>query len=408
MRVTLQDFNDIPSDPAPPHQLQFTPLQTFIDTEETAAEALLGDDTNTLLPNGGTLLMYGDGGAGKTTLSIDGACHLAAGQAWLGNTTSRPCRIAIIENEGPRAKFRQHLRQKAAAWNGQPPFVDNITVLEDPWTRFTLQDEHHRNALAAQITHTELDIVMLGPVATVGMRGGGTPDEINAFEELVANLRAQTRRPFALWLIHHENKAGDVSGAWERVPDTLIHVQAQGNGRTHLVWRKTRWSSFHHGTSVNLLWADNHGFQVETEAVRDIAHELLEHMQPGEWYTAKDVKRLIGIGDAVRPVLERLTSEGQLSFEIGPPGRRPNSHCWAANKPFTSDLDGSGHHRSVTPLWGVGDETDLLTRPIERGSVGRSVSSTPRSDLTSAGSGQVSSDPGWLKALLDSEPPDTD
>ena len=38
----------------------------------------------TLIPEGGDVMVYGDGGAGKTTLCLDLACHLAAGDDWLG------------------------------------------------------------------------------------------------------------------------------------------------------------------------------------------------------------------------------------------------------------------------------------------------------------------------------------
>ena len=36
-------------------------------------------------------MFYGDGGAGKTTLAIDLAFHLAAGEDWLGIPVRGPC-----------------------------------------------------------------------------------------------------------------------------------------------------------------------------------------------------------------------------------------------------------------------------------------------------------------------------
>lgn len=57
-------------------------------------------------------------------------------------------------------------------------------------------------------------------------------------------------------VVHHENRAGQISGAWEGAPDLLVHVQAHGNGRTRLYWEKSRWSSSLHQTSAVLTWSD--------------------------------------------------------------------------------------------------------------------------------------------------------
>src|SRR5262245_38616633 len=221
------------------------------------------------------LLMYGDGGAGKTTLTIDAVSHLSSGTSWLGIEVERPVRTLLIENEGPRGKFRQVLFEKNESWNGHAPFSGNVAVLEESWTRFTLQNEQHRQAVAVQVSQQEIDLIVMGPLATLGMVGGGTPDEISTFERLLRGLRELLLRPIAFWIVHHENKAGDVSGAWERVPDTLCHVQPQGNGHTRIHWQKARWSSESHGKSVNLIWGEGRSFEVAEKPERDPYEEML-------------------------------------------------------------------------------------------------------------------------------------
>jgi hypothetical protein len=64
-----------------PVGVRIVSLDTFADTEEEGAEAVLGDADNAVIPEAGDVMVYGDGGAGKTTLVIDLACHLAAGDA---------------------------------------------------------------------------------------------------------------------------------------------------------------------------------------------------------------------------------------------------------------------------------------------------------------------------------------
>lgn len=301
-------------------------LAEFTSTHEEAADPLIGGPDDSLLPADGLLLMYGDGGAGKTTLSIDALAHLASGTEWLGMTIPAPIRILLIENEGPRGPFRLRLANKIASWTGAP-FAPNVNVLEEPWTRFTLTDPDYRKAIADEITRTETDLVMVGPLASLGAKGTGTPDEINEFDALVADMRSHTNRRFALWIVHHENKSGDVSGAWERYPDSLVHIQGQGNGRTRIHWRKIRWSSSLHGTSSNLVWAQGNSFELEIKPERDRRAELLEKLDDGEW------KGITSLSQGSRReitelILTQLKAEGIVETISPIPGRAHNSIGW--------------------------------------------------------------------------------
>jgi hypothetical protein len=260
-------FADVPLriDGDDPVELQVVSLEQFAEKEEASAEPLLGISGDMALAAGGTLLLYGDGGTSKTTLTIDASLHLAAGAAWLGLEVARPLRVLLIENEGPRGPFREKLKRKRQSWSG-PDFGGRVHVLEEPWGAFSFAIETHRAQLAAYVDEHELDLVVCGPLAALGAVGGGTPDEVSAFEQLLADLRKRCRRPLALWLAHHENKAGDVAGAWERFPDTLAHAWLEGRERTRLHWRKARWSSRLHDERWALRWVlEREGFELIDE-----------------------------------------------------------------------------------------------------------------------------------------------
>lgn len=382
------------------------PLGEFVAVTEDVAEPLVGTSENSLLPADGLLLMYGDGGAGKTTLSLDALAHLASGAPWLGLEVPRPLRILLIENEGPRGPFRQRLAAKIQAWHGAP-FHQNVYVLEEPWTRFTITDDTYRAALAEAIDEHHIDLVIVGPLASLGAKGTGTPDEINEFDNHVQQLRAGANRAFALWIVHHENKAGDVSGAWERYPDTLVHIQAQGNGRTRVVWRKVRWSSELHGTSVNLVWAEGNGFQVEDQKVRDIRSELVEAFRKkNEWLTAREAAKHIKANvDKVKDELSQLVEDGVLEHRKGPEGRKSHALCWR----LPTDSEPPSQFESVAPLEGFARPTDSLTPPMKE-SESESVESEPdESDSPDPSQwSQVSTDDDEVQRLLDTYLPDTD
>jgi hypothetical protein len=299
-------------------ELVFETLEAFAAIDEPGAEPL-GRATagGTVIPAGGLVLVFGSGGAGKSTLVVDLCFALAAGVAWLDAIEpARKLNVTIIENEGPRPmlreKFRQKLEQTCAELGGR------VRILADPWSRFTFADDTQRRALAWALGDQQTDLLVVGPLSRVGMEGGGTLDDIGKFVRLIADVRDQVAHPFAVLLIHHENRVGQVSGAWEAEPDTVAHVSSQGNGRTRLYWQKVRWSSALHATSTNLVWADGESFTVEEkpEITDDtMADELLEAVRenPGaSWSKIRDTQTVRGKAVELAKVRDRLIAAGTL------------------------------------------------------------------------------------------------
>jgi hypothetical protein len=295
--------------------LHVVPLDEFTALDEPSAEPLLGDEHDTVLSAGGALVFYGDGGAGKTTLEVDLVFHLAAGLDWLELPIPHPVKVLVIENEGPRGKFRVKLREKLAAWDG-PPIDERIHVLEEPWALFTFAADAHREALRELIEEHAFDVVAAGPVQRLGIEGGGTPEEVGAFIRNIELTRAALERPVAVVLAHHENKSGDVSGAWEGVPDTLAHVQARGNGATRLFWQKVRWGSTLHGKAWTLLWQDGESFEVDDTPELtddDVAESVLTAVREhggASWRVVETPCR--GRGERARVVRDQLLEAGRI------------------------------------------------------------------------------------------------
>ena len=77
-------------------RVRIVTAQEFAAIEEPGADPLLGEPGGPVIPEGGDVLLYGDGGASKTTLGIDLACHLAAGDPWLGIAIARAVKIGLI------------------------------------------------------------------------------------------------------------------------------------------------------------------------------------------------------------------------------------------------------------------------------------------------------------------------
>jgi hypothetical protein len=319
---TNGDAGDWPDEPTR-MTLNVVTLHEFAATDEEGADALLGDDDESaVIAAGSDAMFYGDGGAGKTTLVVDLACHLAAGDAWLGVNVARKLRVLVIENEGPRPLFRKKLRRKLEAWQGSP-IEDRLLVLEEPWAALTLADELHRETLAGKLRELEVDVVLIGPVTASGMLEAGTIQQVREFAELVKDVRRRSGRPVTFVLVHHENKGGKVSGAWEGVGDSLIHVQAQGHGKTRVFFEKLRWGSKLHKTSLQLRWTDGEGFEVAEELERTddtIADEMRAAVLANggaSWNVIE--KSVTGKGEKKRAIRDRLLA-GDLLVNAGGAG----------------------------------------------------------------------------------------
>ncbi len=156
------------------------------------------------------------------------------------------------------------------------------------------------------------------------MEGGGTPDEIRRFVDRVLEFQADCAQRPAVVIVHHENRAGQVSGAWEGVTDALVHVQGQGHGRTRVFWQKQRWSSELHGTTTQLVWSDGESFVVEDkpEVTEDtIATDIIEAVRDlpgGSWTKIRD--RVTGKATDAARVRDRLLAAGQLVNTAGREG----------------------------------------------------------------------------------------
>jgi AAA domain len=272
------------------------------------------DDDDAAFVAGGTVVEFGKGGGGKTVLITDIACHLATGTDWQGLKVPKPRKVAVVENDGPRGRFRRKVRAKLAAWKGDDP-GDNLKFLTQPWGELRLSREDHRAALATYINENEVEVLIAGPIVSLGMIGGGTPDEVAAFEAHLQALRDLLERPLLVILLHHTNQRGQISGVWDRVPDTLMFVVNTGKG-TRLVWQKARDSSTLHAASWKLRWAE--GMAFELDDTPDVTEDDIEEgilaaalANPGtSWTPVRNIVK--GNTTTSAAVRDRLIVEGRL------------------------------------------------------------------------------------------------
>ena len=345
----------------PAEEIRIVGAGEFAAVDEPGADPLVGDADEVLIPEDGDVMIYGDGGASKTTLGVDFGCHLAAGDDWLGAPVPKPVRVGLIEAEGPRALFRRKLRRKLEQWAGSE-IGDRLQVLESPWADFRFPSTEE---MAAAVAEHELDVLIVGPLSRVGMDEHGTLQEVRDFMGRVDDFRTRTERRLTVTLIHHENKGGAVSGAWEGAGDTLFHAEVHARGRTTLTVQKARWSSEWHKRSLELAWMEGEGFEAIEEEERDLMREIEEYLRDNPHHTAKEIaqpEKAGGIGanvDTVKGILEHnqdrfISRTGEAAKAVG---RRAVATVWELTQ-------APSQYESHNSAGGDGDVCDSTDSPL--------------------------------------------
>ncbi len=206
--------------------------------------------------------------------------------------------------------MRRKLRRRLAVCDDED-INQWVRVLARPWASFTFADEPRRVALVQLVNTEVIDVIIAGPLSKIGMNDAGTLAEVNTFMEMIRQVSSRVTRPLTVILVHHENKGGSVSGAWEGAGDTILHTQSARNGKTILEVQKARWDSKRHGLTLKLRWTEGESFALENE--RDMLAEIRGLLMDGTPRTAGEIRVALEAGaDVVASILRTSTGHFRL------------------------------------------------------------------------------------------------
>jgi hypothetical protein len=357
--------------------IRFVPAAEFAaDTAAHPFRALLGEDDDALLVEGGLHLLFGPEGAAKTTLSLDLAAHLAAWLAWLSYRVPRALRLVLIENEGPPAGLRRKLERKIETWTG-PAWAERVLVYRDPWGELRLTDDDSRAALVHACEQHRADLVVAGPLLSLGAPTEGKPGDTQAFVDLLRRDCGLGR--WAYLLVHHWNKGGAISGDWGRHADTLLEAtEGEAPETTRLAIRKQRWGHKPPKPLVLQWILDSEGYELfDTTAAKatdeDYEQRILDYLAEHPWATTDELENDVeGRAAELRRARRRLEEAGRVSSapsaSVGRPGKatRWNLTNHAASHPVP--LPGTG--QDGPPARPAGEDEPRPHVPTPKGGTG--------------------------------------
>ena len=145
--------------------------------------------------------------------------------------------VLLLENEGPRPLYRRKLERKLATWTG-PSTKGRLHVWQSPGAKAGFGTLEQRQQLAAAIAEHQIDVLIAGPAYPARDGRGRNPPTGPRLHAARPDRARTLQRPLHVLLLHHENRGGHVSGAWEGAGDTLSTSRPKGTARPGSYFQK--------------------------------------------------------------------------------------------------------------------------------------------------------------------------
>jgi len=121
---------------------------------------------------------------------------------------------------------------------GKTTLAIRIRVLEHPWTLFTFADGDCRRQLAEHVREHDVDLVIAGPVTSIGMDTAGTAQQVRESDDRLEDVRRLADRRVAFLLVHHEKKGGKLSAPGKVLATACSTSCSRGRGASACSYRK--------------------------------------------------------------------------------------------------------------------------------------------------------------------------
>lgn len=262
-----------------------------------------------------TVLMFADGGVGKTLLAYDICKAVATGQAWNGYRTKQG-QVLIIQTDEPEIDTAERLN--IAGFKDMPTGVIKI---ETNWQFSQIRQ-------LRQWIKRERPLFVVIDSLTSANRNSGVEEKDTSYGSVLYELRDIANEfKCSIMVLHHENKAGGTRGT-TAICDNVSEVwrlhkgEAKDNLSTTqrvLEIRKSR-SGCTGQYLINLdtddySWKHQGNFGEPENVSKPFKDKLLGFLedQPGREYTADQLAtEFKSIKETVRRNLEKLCQKGQI------------------------------------------------------------------------------------------------
>jgi hypothetical protein len=299
--------------------------------EPEASDLLLGP----LVIRGARTILVADTGHGKTTLAFQFGHAVLTGTYALGHTGAGAGPVLVVDLEQGTRSIKRSLRDANLDDRA------DVLYLSVPDGLALDSDEQQRAELERVIAEHRPVILILDPFYKAHRGEANDERPIVDLMRYLDGLRA--KYGFALLLPAHPRKDAssngarkltlhDVagSGAIVRGAEVVLGLERLGHGYARLRILKDRDGDLPVGDAWPLLFERGSGFKLDPKE-EQTADELEQRIlaDTGGWRTVKEWTKHLGIRETrAKEILAQLVEAKRVEFMIGPPGRRPQAHCY--------------------------------------------------------------------------------
>ena len=218
-------FKITESIPAPPKR---SSLRSFGLREFTLATFPVRDHVLVpIIPVGGTAMVFGQRGGGKTHVAIGISYAAATGTSFLRWRAPVPRRVFHVDGEMPGAALQERFEAVIAGADAIPPTDDHLRLLpmdaQELGASINLAREPDQKMLEAMLDG--YDLLVLDNIST--LINGGRENDAKSWDSVQAWLLRLRRRGMSVLLIHHAGRSDNARGTSKRedILDTIVHLK---------------------------------------------------------------------------------------------------------------------------------------------------------------------------------------
>jgi archaellum biogenesis ATPase FlaH len=235
------------------------------DRKEAGMKFITGDDlleiklnapksilSGGILPAGGSLIITGDSGAGKSLLALEMALCLTHGLNLWDMKVPKPFRVIIFQAENPTHSLQYRLRR---IMEGHGLEQSRDLIITDPRLKIDLRNDLDRRKLADMIERAKAEVAILDPLSSY--HHVNENDNI-AMRGVLDGLTAISRATGVAWMVlhHHGKPSKDKKNTkWEfrgatsirDWADTMVALLPKPQKGSNKIVRLLRFDKVRHG-----------------------------------------------------------------------------------------------------------------------------------------------------------------
>lgn len=228
--------------------------------------------TKGILPEGAGLILTGEGGSGKSLLSLEMALRISKGMPIWDFEIPEAKKVLIIQSENPMGQMKRRL--DSIAYGLKISDLPNVHVIE-PEFRADLNHERDRKKIKDRIEKVQAQVVILDPLVSYH---SSNENDNGQMRRTLDNLTQISNEMSVSWIVvHHDAKPGEYKkdtkytfrGAssirdWAR---TMIGLQVKPNNEGRVL-RQLHFNKINFGPEQTPILLERNQFWVH-EVVED-------------------------------------------------------------------------------------------------------------------------------------------